>query len=81
MDYNKVIQELSTIFKTKEQASDYTWLVFLYDLNLVNNVLYHLHYKKDEALRVPERYSVAYADIADYYNRYYGGKNGKTQRI
>ena len=77
MDYNKVIKELSTIFKTETQASDYAWLVFMYDLNLVNNVLYHLHYKKDEALRVPPRYGVAYADIADYYNTYYGGQNAK----
>lgn len=76
MDYNKVVKELSTIFKTQEQAADYTWLVFMYDLNLVNNVLYHLHYKKDEKLRVPERYAVAYMDITDYYNRYYGGNNG-----
>ena len=78
MDYKRVLKDLTIVYKSEEQASDYAWLVFLYDLNLVNNVLYHLHCKKDEKLKVPERYAVAYMDITDYYNRYNGGKDGKT---
>ena len=63
MDYKRVLKDLKIVYKSEEQASDYAWLVFLYDLNLVNNVLYHLHCKKDEKLKVPERYAVAYMDI------------------
>lgn len=77
MDYSQVIKELTEVFNDEEQAADYSWLVFLYNLNLVNNVLYHLHYKKDVAVKIPGRYKTAYWDIVNYYNRYYGGKDEK----
>ena len=75
MDYKRVINELTQVFDSEEQAAEYSWLVFLYGLNLVNNLLYHLHYKKDEAVRVPKQYKTAYYDIVNFYNTYYGGKD------
>ena len=73
MDYKRVINDLTKVFKSGEQAADYAWLVFLYNLDLVNNLLYHLHYKKDEAVRIPARYETAYYDIVNFYNTYYTG--------
>lgn len=74
MDYKRVIEELSSVFDTQEQAADYAWLVFMYNLNIVNNILYKLHTDKDKAIHVPERYRVVYEDVVNYYNTYYGGK-------
>lgn len=78
MDFDKVIEELTDLYKNEHQAADYAWLVFLYNLDLVNNVLFTLHTTKDKAVKVPKKYHAAYYDIVDYYNRYYGGKNETT---
>ena len=78
MDYNKIVNELSSVFRTEQQASDYAWLVFLYGLELVNNILFSLHKDKDKEISVPPRYAVVYKDCVNYYNEYYGGNNGKT---
>ena len=75
MDYKRVINELTQVFNSEEQAAEYSWLVFMYNLDLVNNLLYHLHYKKDEAVRIPARYAAAYYDIVNFYNTYYGEKD------
>lgn len=74
MDYKKVIKDLTCVYKTEEQASDYAWLVFLYGLSLVNNILFALHTNKDKQISVPEKYAVVYRDCVNYYNEYYGGK-------
>ena len=78
MDYKKVIKDLTGVYKTEEQASDYAWLVFLYGLSLVNNILFSLHTNKDKKISVPEKYAVVYTDCVNYYNQYYGGNNGQT---
>ena len=65
----------NTIFNNEEMRAEHAWLVFMYGLDLVNNIMYHLHEKKDSALRVPPRYKTVYYDCVDYYNRWYGGKN------
>lgn len=61
------------------KKAEYAYLVFMYGLDLVNNVLYHMEHRKDRRLNVPKRYKVVAQDCADYYNRWHTGKqsNGK----
>jgi hypothetical protein len=81
MDYKKIVEDLSSVFKTEAQAADYAWLVFLYGLNLVNNILFKLHTDKDKPITIPPRYKVVYGDVVAYYNQYYGGKkDGQTKK-
>lgn len=72
------MKKMNTILNNEEQQAEHAWLVFLYDLNLVSNLLYHFHNKKTEAIKVPVRYKQAYFDCMDYWNRWYGGKDGQA---
>ena len=60
-----------------EQTRDYTWLVFLYNKAIVDNILTSLdcNVKKYTGIKVPKRYQVVYEDVVKHYNEYYGGKN------
>ena len=48
------------------KKAEYAYLVFMYGLDLVNNVLYHMEHRKDRRLNVPKRYKVVAQDCADY---------------
>lgn len=60
------------IADNEEMRAEHAWLVFLYGLDLVTNIMHHLDHKKDTAINVPPRYRVVYHDCVEYYNRWCG---------
>lgn len=59
----------------KEYETEYSYLLFLYG-DLFKNILRALHLRKDMNFRIPERYKEATFATVDFYNKWYGGKNG-----
>tara|TARA_R110000796_G_scaffold163631_3_gene280608 strand:+ start:7888 stop:8109 length:222 start_codon:yes stop_codon:yes gene_type:complete len=58
------------------EERDYTWLVFLYNRAIVDNILTALDsdVNKYTGIRVPKRYQVVYEDVAKHYNEYWKEK-------
>lgn len=63
--------------KNESKEADYAYLVFMYGLPIVDNILNHMEHCKDEPLKVPDRYQVIAQDCADYYNRW----NSNTAKL
>jgi hypothetical protein len=80
-DYNYTVKRYTALFNSEEQAADYAWLLFLYDREIIRNILFHMKTQKDKPIRIPDRYQVVYHDVCQYFNRYYGGKkDGQTKK-
>jgi hypothetical protein len=74
------MKKYRTILNDEEMAAEHAWLVFLYGLDIVNNIMYHLHNSKDKELKVPDRYKIVAYDCVKYYNHYFGGEATTLER-
>ena len=56
--------------KMELQLAEHAWLVFMYDKQIVEQILFFLEHRKDKTFRIPKRYAVIAHDVVDYYNRW-----------
>jgi len=50
---------------------EYSYLVFLYGKDLVDNVIYHCNNQKGDCVHSPERYLEAMTKVVQFYNRFW----------
>ena len=52
-------------------TTEYSYLVFMYGKDLVDNVIYHCNNQKGDCVHSPERYLEAMTKVVQFYNRFW----------
>ena len=52
-------------------SAEYSYLVFMYGKDLVDNVIYHCNNQKGDCVHSPERYLEAMTKVVQFYNRFW----------